>query len=132
MCTDYRTLNSRTVPDQYTTPRIDEALDCLSGSQWFSVLDLRSGYYQIAMKEEDNEKIAFICPLGFYQFERMPQGITGVPATFQRLMEKAVGEMNMAQAFQPEDPTFLSGFLWVLPTIHPQLLLHCPPLDRPH
>lgn len=73
MCIDYRTLNSRTIPDQYTTPRIDEALDCLSGSQWFSVLDLRSGYYQIAMSEEDKEKTAFICPLGFYQFERMPQ-----------------------------------------------------------
>lgn len=82
MCIDYRTLNRRTVPDQYTTPRIDDALDCLSGSQWFSVLDLRSGYYQIAMKEEDKEKTAFICPLGFYQFERMLQGITGGPRDF--------------------------------------------------
>lgn len=63
MCIDDRTLNSHSIPDQYTTPRIDEALDCLSGSKWFSVLDLR-----IAMKEEDKEKTAFICPLGFYQF----------------------------------------------------------------
>lgn len=53
MCINYHMLNIRTVPDQYTTPRIDEALDCLSGSKWFSVLDLRSGYYQISMKEED-------------------------------------------------------------------------------
>lgn len=97
MCIDYRTLNSPTIPYQYTTPRIDDALDCLSGSQWFSVLDLRSGYYQIAMKEEYIEKTAFICPLGFYQFERMPQGITGAPATFQRLMEKAVGDMNLLE-----------------------------------
>lgn len=88
MCIDYRLLNSRTVPDQYTTPCIDEALDSLSGSKWFPVLDLRSGYYQIPMAEEDKEKTAFICPLGFFQFERMPQGITGAPATFQRLMEK--------------------------------------------
>lgn len=49
------------------------------------------------MKEEDKEKTAFICPLGFYQFERMPQGITGAPATFQRLMEKAVGDMHLLQ-----------------------------------
>lgn len=66
MCVDYRTLNARTVPDQYTSPRIDDTLDCLAGSKWFSVLDLRSGYYQIAMGEEDKEKTAFICPLGFY------------------------------------------------------------------
>ncbi|KAK3566560.1 hypothetical protein QTP86_000879, partial [Hemibagrus guttatus] len=97
MCIDYRLLNSRTIPDQYTTPCIEDALNALSGSQWFSVLDLRSGYYQIAMSEEDKEKTAFICPLGFFQFERMPQGITGAPATFQRLMEKAVGDMNLLQ-----------------------------------
>lgn len=45
MCVDYRTLNRRTIPDQYTVPRVEDALSCLSGSQWFSVLDLRSGYY---------------------------------------------------------------------------------------
>ena len=97
VCIDHRTLNARTTPDQYTVPRIDEALDRLTGSRWFSVLDLRSGYSQIPMLEEDKEKTAFICPLRFYQFERMPQGITGAPATFQRLMEKAVGDMNLLQ-----------------------------------
>ncbi|XP_052469911.1 uncharacterized protein LOC128026690 [Carassius gibelio] len=109
MCIDYRTLNARTVPDQYTTPRIDDALDCLSGSRWFSVLDLRSGYYQISMSEEDKEKTAFICPLGFYQFERMPQGITGAPATFQRLMEKAVGDMNLIQVLVYLDDLIVFG-----------------------
>lgn len=109
MCIDYRTLNSRTTPDQYTTPRIDDALDCLSGSKWFSVLDLRSGYYQIAMADEDKEKTAFICPLGFYQFERMPQGITGAPATFQRLMEKAVGDMNLLQVLVYLDDLIVFG-----------------------
>ncbi|CAI5678658.1 unnamed protein product [Oreochromis niloticus] len=109
MCIDYRTLNRRTIPDQYTTPRIDDALDCLSGSRWFSVLDLRSGYYQIPMAEEDKEKTAFICPLGFYQFERMPQGITGAPATFQRLMEKAVGDMNLLQVLVYLDDLIVFG-----------------------
>ncbi|XP_076830977.1 uncharacterized protein LOC143476602 [Brachyhypopomus gauderio] len=109
MCIDYRTLNARTVPDQYTTPRIDDALDCLTGSRWFSVLDLRSGYYQIAMAEPDKEKTAFICPLGFYEFERMPQGITGAPATFQRLMERAVGDMNLLQVLVYLDDLIVFG-----------------------
>lgn len=109
ICIDYRTLNSRTIPDQYTTPRIDDALDCLSGSKWFSVLDLRSGYYQIPMSEEDKEKTAFICPLGFYQFERMPQGISGAPATFQRLMEKAVGDMHLLQVLVYLDDIIVFG-----------------------
>ncbi|XP_041426543.1 uncharacterized protein LOC121396012 [Xenopus laevis] len=94
LCVDYRTLNRCTIPDQYTLPRIDEALDALHGSAWFSVMDLRSGYYQIPMDPEDQEKTAFICPLGFYQFTRMPQGISGAPATFQRLMEKVLGDLT--------------------------------------
>lgn len=109
MCVDYRTLNSRTIPDQYITPRVEDALDCLAGSQWFSVLDLRSGYYQIAMAEEDKEKTAFICPLGFFQFERMPQGITGAPATFQRLMERAVGDMHLLEAIVYLDDIIVFG-----------------------
>lgn len=109
MYIDYRSLNSRTIPDQYTTSRIDDTLDYLSGSQWFSVLDLRSGYYQIVMKEEDKEKTAFICPLVFYQFERMPQGITGAPATFQRLMERAVGDMNILEVIVYLDDLIIFG-----------------------
>ncbi|KAL2093139.1 hypothetical protein ACEWY4_010451 [Coilia grayii] len=109
MCIDYRTLNNRTIPDQYTTPRIDDALDCLSGSCWFSVLDLRSGYYQIPMTAEDKEKTAFICPLGFYEFQRMPQGITGAPATFQRLMERAVGDMHLLQVIVYLDDIIVFG-----------------------
>lgn len=109
MCIDYRTLNARTIPDQYTLPRIDDALACLSGCRWFSVLDLRSGYYQISMSDEDKEKTAFICPLGFYQFERMPQGITGAPATFQRLMERAVGDMNLLQCLVYLDDLIVFG-----------------------
>ncbi|KAI7814030.1 hypothetical protein IRJ41_006648 [Triplophysa rosa] len=109
MCNDYRTLNSRTLADQYTTPRIDDALDCLAGSKWFSVLDLRSGYYQIAMADEDKEKTAFICPLGFYEFERMPQGVSGAPATFQRLMERAMGDMHLLEVIVYLDDIIVFG-----------------------
>ena len=81
----------------------------LSGSKWFSVLDLRSGYYQIQMSEADREKTAFICPLGFYQFERMPQGISGAPATFQRVMERTIGDMNFLEVLVYLDDLIVFG-----------------------
>lgn len=109
MCVDYRTLNRRTIPDQYTVPRIEDALACLNGSQWFSVLDLRSGYYQIPLCEADKEKTAFICPVGFYQFQRMPQGVSGAPATFQRVMEKTVGDMNLLEVLVYLDDIIIFG-----------------------
>lgn len=109
MCVDFRTLNRRTVPDQYTVPKIEDALACLSGSKWFSVLDLRSGYYQIPMTETDKEKTAFICPVGFYQFERMPQGVSGAPATFQRIMEQTVGDMNLLEVLVYLDDIIVFG-----------------------
>lgn len=61
------------------------------------------------MNEEDKEKPAFICHLGFYQFERMPQGLTGAPATFQRLMERAVGDMNLLQVLVYLDDLIIFG-----------------------
>lgn len=109
MCVDFRTLNRRTVSDQYTVPRIEDALAFLSGSKWFSVLDLRSGYYQVPMNESDKEKTAFICPAGFFQFERMPQGVTGAPATFQRIMEQTVGDMNLLEVLVYLDDLIVFG-----------------------
>ena len=90
---DYRLLNSRTIRDQYNIPKIEETLQSLTGAAWFSVLDLKSGYYQMEMEEEDKEKTAFWCPLGFYEFNRMPQGLCNAPASFQRLMERCIGDM---------------------------------------
>lgn len=109
MCVDFRTLNRRTVPDQYTVPRIEDALVCLNGSKWFSVLDLRSGYYQVPMSDSDKEKTAFICPAGFYQFERMPQGVSGAPATFQRIIEQTVGDMNLLEVLVYLDDLIVFG-----------------------
>lgn len=109
MCMDYRTLNRRTVPDQYTVPRVEDALTCLSGSKWFSMLDLRSGYYQIPLSAADKEKTAFTCPAGFYQFERMLQGICGAPATFQHVMERTVGDMNLLEVLVYLDDVIVFG-----------------------
>ena len=94
---DYRKLNQKTIKDAYALPRIDDAFSCLSGAKWFSVMDLKSGYYQVEMEPSDREKTAFVCPLGFYEYTRMPQGVTNSPATFQRLMERCVGSMNLQE-----------------------------------
>ncbi|KAK7910386.1 hypothetical protein WMY93_015070 [Mugilogobius chulae] len=65
LCIDYRKLNLQTVKDAYALPNLEESFSALSGSKWFSVLDLKSGYYQIEMSEEDKPKTAFVTPLGF-------------------------------------------------------------------
>lgn len=97
LCVDYRKLNLQTVKDAYALPNLEETFSTLTGSQWFSVLDLKSGYYQIEVDEADKPKTAFVCPIGFWEFNRMPQGITNAPSTFQRLMEKCMGDMNLKE-----------------------------------
>lgn len=60
-------------------------------------MDLKSGYYQVEMEEEDKAKTAFVCPIGFWEFNRMPQGVTNAPSTFQRLMEKGMGDIHLKE-----------------------------------
>ena len=97
-CIDFRKLNSRSVKDAYTLPRIDDTIDSLVGAKFFSKLDLRSGYWQVEIKEEDKHKTAFsVGNLGFYECNRMAFGLTNAPATFQRLMERTMGELNLRE-----------------------------------
>ncbi|KAG5899439.1 hypothetical protein JTB14_033630 [Gonioctena quinquepunctata] len=86
-CVDYRQLNNVTKKDSYPLPRIDDTLDTLAGSTIFSTLDLKSGYWQVELAQEDREKTAFTIGSGLWQFTVMPFGLCNAPATFERLME---------------------------------------------
>jgi len=81
-CIDYRRLNSVSKQDSYPLPLTDNCLNALSGSSWYSIFDLRSGYYNIPIAEEDRDKSAFATRSGCYRFTVMPFGLTCAPNVF--------------------------------------------------
>lgn len=88
VCVDYRKLNAITVTDTYPLPRIDDLLHAAKATPYMSTLDLKSGYWQIKIAEEDKLKTAFTTPYGIFVFNRMPFGLKNAPATFQRIIDK--------------------------------------------
>nr|GEU33272.1 hypothetical protein [Tanacetum cinerariifolium] len=88
MCIDYRELNKLTVKNRYPLSRIDDLFDQLRGSRVYSKIDLRSGYHQLRVREEDIPKTAFITCYGHYEFQLMPFGLTNAPMVFMDLMNR--------------------------------------------
>ena len=93
ICIDYRKLNKATRKDHFPLPFLDQMLDRLAGYQYYCFLDGYSGYNQIAIAPEDQEKTTFTCPYGTFAFRRMPFGLCNAPGTFQRCMMAIFSDM---------------------------------------
>jgi len=93
VCVDYRKLNDVTIKDSYGLPVIDEIFDSLQGAQWFTTLDLFSGYHQIPMDPDSIELTSFTTKFGTYNFKVMPFGLCNAPSTFQREMNRVLFDL---------------------------------------
>ena len=94
LCVDYRKLNAQSRTDAYPMPRIEDILDRVGKAKFITTLDLTRGYWQVPVADEDRHKTAFTSPFGLYQFCVMPFGLNRTPATFQRLMNEVVRDME--------------------------------------
>ncbi|CAL8111754.1 unnamed protein product [Orchesella dallaii] len=92
LCVDYRSLNAVTEADSYCMPRIDEILACLGKAKYISVFDVTDGFHHLVMDDGDKAKTAFNTPWGLWQFKKMPFGLKNAPASFQRMMDKVLGD----------------------------------------
>ncbi len=127
LCVDYRQLNQLTHRHSFPLPRIEESLQALGGAKFFSVLDLTSGYYQVAVDPVDVEKTAFTVPFGLFEYTRLPFGLSNAPATFQRLMQRCLGGqcfdsvliyLDDIIVFSPDFNTHLSDLGKVFASLH--------------
>ena len=107
---DFRKLNDITIPDTFPLPNIVDILDQLGKANYFSTLDLADGYHQVPISNKDKQKTAFSTNLGHYHFNRMPFGLRGAPATFQRMMNSVLSGLNGIKCFVYLDDIVIYGY----------------------
>ena len=96
-CVDYRRLSALTTKDVYPLPQIDDSLRLLGNQQWFSIMDLASGYWQVAMSPDVKQKAAFVTNEGLFQFRVMPFSLCNAPVTFEHLMDRVLCGMRWSR-----------------------------------
>ena len=116
ICCDYRDLNSKTIKDAFPLPRMEETLQALKGAKLFSTFDLNQAFMQMAMHDEDMHKTAFRALGRLYEFTRLPYGLTNAPASFERLMMKIFGDLNLQSLL-----VFLDDILTYAPDVDQML-----------
>ncbi|KAL4280281.1 hypothetical protein GQ457_03G021420 [Hibiscus cannabinus] len=130
VCMDYRKLNKATRKDHFPLPFIDQMLVRLAGKSFYCFLDGYSGYNQIAIAQEDQEKTTFTCPFGTYAFRRMPFGLYNAPATFQRCMMAIFSDMveDFLEIFMDDFSVFGDNFDTCLSNLE-KVLTRCEETD---
>jgi hypothetical protein len=111
-CIDLRKVNSATIKDAYSLPRIDESVDVLAGAKFFSSMDINRAFWQVPLLEQDKEKTGFMVEGKLYEFNVMPFGSMNAPATFQRLMDRVLNGMTWKQVLVYLDDVLLFSKLW--------------------
>ncbi|XP_070668998.1 uncharacterized protein [Malus domestica] len=116
VCIDYRKLNNTTRKDHFPLPFIDQMLERLAGHSFYCFLDGYSGYNQIVIAPDDQEKTTFTCPFGTFAYRRMPFGLCNAPATFQRCMVSIFSDFieKIIEVFMDDFSVFGDSFDWCL------------------
>ncbi|GJS96506.1 putative reverse transcriptase domain-containing protein, partial [Tanacetum coccineum] len=116
MCIYYRELNKLTVKNRYPLPRIDDLFDQLQSLSTYSKIDLRSGYHQLRVRDEDIPKTAFRTRYGHYEFQVMPFGLTNAPDVFMDLMNRFLGHVIDSQGIHIDPAKIEAVKNWASPT----------------
>ena len=112
-CVDLWQLNAATIKDAHPIPRIDDLLDALHGARWFTTLDLKNGYWQVPIQEQDKEKTAFRTSSSqLYEFSQVPFGLCNAPATFSRLMDRILAGLHWETCLFYLDDIIIFAATW--------------------